>query len=70
MWRSAHIHWKVAAPGYTTLVTELFFDGDPHQDEDPIFKASLRVPIVPCQSHGRRYETARFEIVLASGNTL
>jgi catechol 1,2-dioxygenase len=29
-WRPAHIHFRVAAPGYATLTTQLYFAGDPH----------------------------------------
>lgn len=33
--RPAHIHFRVSAPGHTTLVTQLYFEGDPYlQPED------------------------------------
>jgi catechol 1,2-dioxygenase len=42
-YRPAHVHFKVSAPGYETLVTELFSAGDPYLDSDAVFgvKSSL-----------------------------
>lgn len=33
-WRPAHIHVKVSAPGYQLLTAQLYFPGDPHNDDD------------------------------------
>ncbi len=33
--RPAHIHLLAAAPGYTSLITQLYFEGDPHIPGDP-----------------------------------
>ncbi|MCB1336354.1 MAG: intradiol ring-cleavage dioxygenase [Maritimibacter sp.] len=43
--RPAHIHYIVTAPGYETLVTHIFVDGDPYLDSDAVFgvKESLIV---------------------------
>lgn len=38
--RPAHIHFIVTAPGYETLVTQIFVKGDPMIDEDVVFTAS------------------------------
>jgi hydroxyquinol 1,2-dioxygenase len=35
--RPAHIHFKIAAPGYQTLVTHLFVAGDEHLATDAVF---------------------------------
>ncbi len=35
-WRPAHIHFKVSAPGHRTLVTQVFFPGDPYLENDTI----------------------------------
>jgi hydroxyquinol 1,2-dioxygenase len=42
-YRPAHVHFKISAPGYETLVTELFTAGDPYLDSDAVFgvKSSL-----------------------------
>ncbi|USI93079.1 catechol 1,2-dioxygenase [Rhodococcus pyridinivorans] len=33
-WRPAHLHFKVSAPGYQLITTQLYFPGDPHNDDD------------------------------------
>ncbi|MDT0169469.1 catechol 1,2-dioxygenase [Pseudarthrobacter sp. BRE9] len=33
-WRPAHLHLKVSAPGSELLTTQLYFPGDPHNDDD------------------------------------
>ena len=46
-YRPAHIHFMIAHPGYDTLVTHLFVDGDPYLDSDAVFgvKQSLVVDL-------------------------
>jgi catechol 1,2-dioxygenase len=43
--RPAHIHFMISAPGYRTLVTHLFFEGDEFLESDAVFgvKSSLVV---------------------------
>jgi protocatechuate 3,4-dioxygenase beta subunit len=36
-WRPSHLHFIVTAPGYRSLVTEVFPDDDPYLDEDAVF---------------------------------
>ncbi|MCR9138399.1 MAG: hydroxyquinol 1,2-dioxygenase [Alphaproteobacteria bacterium] len=36
-WRPSHLHFIVSAPGYQTLVTEVFPSDDPYLDDDPVF---------------------------------
>ena len=36
-WRPAHLHFRITAPGYETLVTHVFRDGDPYLDSDAVF---------------------------------
>ncbi len=36
-WRPSHLHFIVKAPGYRTLVSEVFADGDPYLEEDAVF---------------------------------
>ncbi len=36
-WRPAHIHFRIRAPGFATLVTHLFRDPDPYLDSDVVF---------------------------------
>jgi catechol 1,2-dioxygenase/hydroxyquinol 1,2-dioxygenase len=48
-WRAAHIHFKVTAPEYTSLTTQIFIAGDPHLDSDTTF--AVRSAIVQLQKH-------------------
>ena len=44
--RTAHVHFMVTAPGYETLITHVFVEGDEHLDRDAVFgvKHSLIAP--------------------------
>jgi catechol 1,2-dioxygenase len=33
-WRPAHLHVKVSAPGHELLTAQVYFPGDPHNDDD------------------------------------
>ncbi|GAA6179522.1 intradiol ring-cleavage dioxygenase [Shimia sp. NS0008-38b] len=36
-WRPSHLHYIIKAPGYRTLVTEIFPEDDPYLDQDTVF---------------------------------
>lgn len=36
-WRPAHLHFMIRAPGYETLITHVFRNGDPWLDSDAVF---------------------------------
>lgn len=36
-WRPSHLHYIIKAPGFKTLVTEIFPDDDPYLDHDTVF---------------------------------
>jgi hydroxyquinol 1,2-dioxygenase len=36
-WRPAHVHFMIKAPGYETLITHVFRDGDTYLDSDAVF---------------------------------
>ena len=48
-WRPAHFHIIVEAPGYRSLITEVFDEADPWVDKDAVFgvRASLVCPFKP-----------------------
>lgn len=52
-YRPAHLHFMISAPGYETLVTHVFVDGDVYLNSDPVFgvKQSLIDPY-PLQPPG------------------
>jgi protocatechuate 3,4-dioxygenase beta subunit len=59
--RPAHIHVKVGAPGFSLLTTQLYFEGDPHNDGDPFILDSLIMPLADTQDG----KAAEFDFVLA-----
>jgi protocatechuate 3,4-dioxygenase beta subunit len=60
--RPRHIHYKVTAPGFKQLVTQLYFKDDPYLEDDPFYHPSLVMPLV---DKGDAYDVI-FDIVLAS----
>ena len=75
--RPAHLHFKVEAPGYRTLITHIFVAGGPYLDRDAVFgvKESL---ITDFTEHppgtgpdgralGSPWTSVEFDIVLARG---
>lgn len=62
-YRPAHIHFIVAAPGYETVTTHIFVEGDPYLDSDAVFgvKKSLIVPFDQVDGLWR----ANFDVTLA-----
>lgn len=51
IWRPAHYHVIVSAPGFVGLVTELFPQGSDYIDNDTVFgvRPGLVVPFTPCE---------------------
>lgn len=64
-WRPAHIHYMVAMPGYTTLVTQLYFEGDPENERDSFIKPSLIIAPETVTAGRGRFLLGTFDIVLA-----
>lgn len=65
-WRPPHVHYMVRAEGYRTLVTQLYFKGDPHQKTDQFIKSSLIIPLDRQERDGVTWESGTFDIVLAA----
>lgn len=68
-WRAAHIHFKVSAPGYAPLTTQIFIDGDDRLDSDTTF--AVRTAIATLQKHSvpdelKPFYTTEFDFVLPS----
>lgn len=65
--RAKHIHYKISAPGYELLTTELYFEGDKYNATDPLVKPSLITPLSEFSStrEKRRYLKGTFDVVLA-----
>lgn len=69
-YRPAHIHFRVTKPGFTELITQLYFQGDPYIANDPWASdpdAQLRiVPISQVNNEG----VATFDITLQGPTTI
>ncbi len=71
-YRPAHIHFKLSARGYRSLVTALYIDGDKYLDSDAVFgsRASLVVKYTPYEGvedrHRRKIDAIEFNFVLES----
>ncbi len=63
--RASHIHYLIRYPGYRALVTQLFFEGDPHNDTDPFVKDPLIITLKTIKAARGVFETGTFDIVLA-----
>jgi protocatechuate 3,4-dioxygenase beta subunit len=59
--RTRHIHVKAQRPGGDVLTTQLYFPGEPRNDDDPIFDDAL---LMDARRAGTR-RRARFTFVLA-----
>jgi hydroxyquinol 1,2-dioxygenase len=74
-WRPAHLHFRVRAPGFATLVTHVFRDADPYLDSDVVFgvRSSLIAHFEPHEAGAapdgqlmnRPYMTLHQRLVLA-----
>jgi protocatechuate 3,4-dioxygenase beta subunit len=60
-YRPAHIHVKVRAPERPLLTTQLYFEGDPHNDGDPFIRESLIMTLSP-GPHGGKQATFDFVV--------
>lgn len=75
-WRPAHFHIIVEAPGYRTLVTELFDKADPYVNQDAVFgvRESLVLDFKPESDPAVQakyqlsgpYQVVEFPVVLAA----
>jgi protocatechuate 3,4-dioxygenase beta subunit len=72
--RPAHVHFIVSAPGYESVTTHVFVEGDPYLESDAVFgvKESLIVPFVLHDDQsgaerlgvGNPFYTAEYDFVL------
>jgi protocatechuate 3,4-dioxygenase beta subunit len=62
--RPRHVHFQVSAPGYTSLVTQLYFTGDPYIAADPwASQPAAAARIIPLVNNGGTME-GTFDIML------
>ena len=65
-YRPAHIHFLISAPGYRTLVTHLFLEGDPYLESDAVFGVKPSLIVKPGLAEGRL--TIAYDFGLASAS--
>jgi protocatechuate 3,4-dioxygenase beta subunit len=65
VWRPSHVHYMVQHPGYKTLVTQLYFKGDPYNKTDQFIKQSLIIDVEEVKLPQGIYHSGMFDIVLA-----
>jgi catechol 1,2-dioxygenase len=65
-WRPAHLHLLVSAPGYSSLTTQLYFPGDPHNSDDvaSAVKPALILDPKPAKVDGKEGLEAVYDFVL------
>lgn len=63
--RPAHIHYRTSHPSHRTLITQLYFKGDPHIEGDPFVRPSLIIELAEKTIGAQTYESGVFDIVLA-----
>lgn len=52
-WRPSHLHFIITAPGYRTLVTEVFPSDDPYLDEDAVFGVRAQLIMEYLEARGK-----------------
>ncbi len=62
-WRPAHLHLKVSAPGHEQLTAQLYFPGDPHNDDDVASAVKPELVLDP-QDDGQGGFTVSYDFVL------
>ena len=63
--RPRHIHYKVSKPGFPTLVTQLYFEGDEYIAADPwASQADAAERIIPLNAIGGGQNEGVFDVVL------
>jgi protocatechuate 3,4-dioxygenase beta subunit len=62
--RPAHLHFIVSAPGYETLTTHLFVEGDPYLDSDVVFGVKNALVVDFKTNAGAKVLEAKFDFGL------
>ncbi len=65
--RAKHIHYKISAPGYESLTTELYFEGDKYNATDSMVQPSLITSLTDFKhpQEKRKFLKGTFDVALA-----
>ncbi|MBY4573343.1 catechol 1,2-dioxygenase [Gordonia paraffinivorans] len=66
-WRPAHLHLKVSAPGHEMVTAQLYFPGDPHNDDDVASAVKPELVLDP-KEDGQGGHTISYDFVLDPEN--
>ncbi len=64
-YRPAHFHLLVSAPGYQSLVTQVYFTGDPYLANDASSSSpTAKARILPVESDANGKKTVTFDVIM------
>ncbi|MGW9551083.1 catechol 1,2-dioxygenase [Citricoccus zhacaiensis] len=63
-WRPAHMHFKVHAPGHHKLTAQLYFPGDPHNEDDIASAVKPELMLDPQPNPDGEGEITHYDFVL------
>ena len=63
-WRPAHLHFKVHAPGHELLTAQLYFPGDPHNDDDIASAVKPELILDPQPTEDGKGVNVKYDFVL------
>ncbi len=63
-WRPAHLHFKISNPGYELITTQLYFPGDPHNDDDIAGAVKPELMLEPRATEDGSGEIAEYDFIL------
>jgi catechol 1,2-dioxygenase len=63
-WRPAHLHFKVSAPGYELITSQLYFPGDPHNGDDIASAVKPELMLDPKPNPDAEGEVTVYDFVL------
>lgn len=64
-WRPAHIHLRISGKDYQDLITQIYFEGDPHIDKDGAANSPQSVNrIIKIKKNASNESLARFDIIM------
>lgn len=65
LWRPAHIHLLISSPSHQDLITQIYFKGDPHLDEDTSSTSPTAANRILDISEIKGTKIVEFDIVMA-----
>ncbi|GAA3954214.1 catechol 1,2-dioxygenase [Gordonia caeni] len=63
-WRPAHLHFKISAPGYDLITSQLYFPGDPHNEDDIASAVKPELMLDPHDNPNGEGEIVEYDFVL------